>query len=88
MIDDNTEKRMYIDMYDWVTLMYSSNWHNIVNQLCFNEKVKKVMDRYFKNYIKVVFLKKGRTRPTYWSVVITSDNTTISVFLIHVSVLK
>ena len=29
---------MYIYMYDWVTLLYSRNWHNIVNQLYFNLK--------------------------------------------------
>ena len=29
-------------MYDRVTLLYSRNWHNIVNQLYFNKKkVKK-----------------------------------------------
>ena len=27
-------------MYDWVTLLYSRNWHNIVNQLYFNKKKK------------------------------------------------
>ena len=25
-------------MYDWVTLLYGRNWHNIVNQLYFNKK--------------------------------------------------
>ena len=25
-------------MYDWVTLLYSRNWHNIVNQFYFNKK--------------------------------------------------
>ena len=24
---------IYMYMYDWVTLLYSRNWHNIVNQL-------------------------------------------------------
>ena len=24
--------------YDWVTMLYSRNWHNIVNQLYFNLK--------------------------------------------------
>ena len=27
-------------MYDWVTLMYSRNWHNTVNQIYFNLKKK------------------------------------------------
>ena len=30
-------KEMYI-MYDWVTLLYSTNWCNIVKQLYFNKK--------------------------------------------------
>ena len=25
-------------MYDWVTLLYRNNWHNIINQLYFNKK--------------------------------------------------
>ena len=25
-------------MYDWVTLLYSRNWHHIENQLYFNKK--------------------------------------------------
>ena len=25
-------------MSDWVTVLYSRNWHNIVNQLYFNKK--------------------------------------------------
>ena len=28
-------------MYDWVTLLYSRNWYNIVNQLYFNKKNQK-----------------------------------------------
>ena len=28
-------------MYNWVTLLYSRNWHNIVNQLHFNLKKTK-----------------------------------------------
>ena len=24
-------------MYDWVTLLYSRNWHNTLNQLYFNK---------------------------------------------------
>lgn len=28
-------------MYDWVTVPYSRHWHNIVNQLYFNKKIKK-----------------------------------------------
>ena len=27
-------------MYDWVTLLYSRNWHNVVNQLYINKTLK------------------------------------------------
>ena len=29
---------IYMYMYDWVPLLYSRNWHNIVNQVYFNKK--------------------------------------------------
>ena len=29
----------YIWIYDWVTLLYSRNWHHTVNQLYFNTKI-------------------------------------------------
>ena len=32
---------MYVYMYDWVTLLDSSNWQNIVNQLYLKIKKKK-----------------------------------------------
>ena len=38
MMEDNTRKRMYI--YDWVTMLYSRNRHNVVNQLYFNKNEK------------------------------------------------
>ena len=38
MTEDNMRKRMYI--YDWVTILYSRNWHNIVNQPYSNKKQK------------------------------------------------
>ena len=41
------KKRMYLYMYDWVTMLYSRNWHDIVNQPYFNFKK-----------IKPIFLKK------------------------------
>ena len=28
---------LYIYIYDWVTLLYSRNWHNIINQLYLND---------------------------------------------------
>ena len=27
-------------MYDWVTLLYGRNWHNIISQLYSNKKLK------------------------------------------------
>ena len=36
MMEENIRKGIY--MYDWVTLRYCTNWHNIVNQLYFNKK--------------------------------------------------
>ena len=29
---------VFVCVYDWVTLLYNRNWHNIVNQLYFNKK--------------------------------------------------
>ena len=42
MMEDNIRKGMYIHVYDWVTLLYSKNMQNIVNQLNFNKKLKRV----------------------------------------------
>ena len=39
MVEDSRKKRKNIyvyHIYDWVTLLYSQDWHNIVNQLFFN----------------------------------------------------
>ena len=35
------KKNVYTYMYNWVTSLYSRNWHNTVNQLYFHKKVKK-----------------------------------------------
>ena len=32
------KERLYV--YNWVTLLYSRDWHSIVNQLYFNKKIK------------------------------------------------
>ena len=40
-MEDHIRKGMYIYMDDWVTLLYSRNWHNTVNQLYFNKKFLK-----------------------------------------------
>ena len=29
-------------MYNWITLLYSKDWHNIVNQLHVNKRIKLV----------------------------------------------
>ena len=42
MMEDNMRK-IYIHMYDWVTMLYSRNWHNTVNQLYSNKnKILKI----------------------------------------------
>ena len=47
-------------MYDWVTLLYNRNWHNIVSQLYFLKKKMKrqAMDcekmLYLSNYITYI----------------------------------
>ena len=33
MMEDNIRKGVCVCVYDWVTLLYSRNWHNIVTQL-------------------------------------------------------
>ena len=37
-------------MYDWVTLLYGRDWHNIVNQLYFNLKKIKNLYKYPRMY--------------------------------------
>ena len=39
MVED--KKREYVHIYGCVTLLYSRNWHDIVNQPYFNKKFKK-----------------------------------------------
>ena len=45
MMEDNIRKGMCVcvRVYDWVTLLYSRNWHIIVNQLYSNLKRKKII---------------------------------------------
>ena len=33
LMEDNVKKRMCIYMFNWVTLLYSKNWQNIVSQV-------------------------------------------------------
>ena len=42
-MEGNMIKRMYIYMYDWVTLLCSRNWYNIVNQLYFSKNILKII---------------------------------------------
>ena len=37
------KERECIYLYDWITLLHSRNWHNIVNQQYFNEKYLKIV---------------------------------------------
>ena len=43
-------------MYDWVPLLYSRNWHNIVNQLYFNNFFfkKKTFNEWIKRDRKII----------------------------------
>ena len=36
MMEENIRKGMCECVYDWLTLLYSSNWPNTINQLGFN----------------------------------------------------
>ena len=40
MRENNIQKMNVLYMNDWVTSLYSGNWHNIVNQLYFNKTNK------------------------------------------------
>ena len=39
---DMTERLNWTDVYNWVTRLYSRDWHNVVYQLYFNKKPWKV----------------------------------------------
>ena len=52
MMEDSMRKRIYIYVYDWITLLYSRNWHNIVNQLYSNKKNER--------HTKTIFKKEKR----------------------------
>ena len=38
-------------MYDWVTILYNGNFHNIGNQLYFDLEKKKKMKRFWKTAV-------------------------------------
>ena len=39
-------------MYDWVTVLYKRNWHNIVNQLNFKKEKKRILPNPYDIVIK------------------------------------
>ena len=41
MWEKNLKKNGYVYMYNWIILLNSRNFHNIVNQLYFNKTLKK-----------------------------------------------
>ena len=56
IMENNIRKGMCMCMYDWVTLLYNRNWHNIVNQLYLNKK--------YKNIFKIYYRTEHKTTPT------------------------
>ena len=52
-MEKNTKKEC-THVYKWVTLLYSRDWHNIVNQLYFNNFFKK--EHQIKQVIKILFM--------------------------------
>ena len=40
MMEDNFDKKCMC-VCDWVTMLYSKDWHNSVNQLYFNKNIQK-----------------------------------------------
>ena len=48
---ENIWEKECINMYDWVTVLYSRNWHNIVNLLYFNLKKYKKEKLCFARFI-------------------------------------
>ena len=43
MMKGNMKKGVCVCVWcDWVTLLYSRNWHNIINQLDFDKTLKKI----------------------------------------------
>ena len=49
-------------MYDWVTLLYSRNWHNSINQLYFKKCKKKWWST------ASLFIFQNRRQKTFWSI--------------------
>lgn len=41
MWEKNLEENGYVCMYDWINLLYSKSYHNLINQLYFNEEIIK-----------------------------------------------
>ena len=41
ILGKNLKENGYVHMYNWITLLYSRNYHNIVNELYFNKALRK-----------------------------------------------
>ena len=39
-VGEESEKEWCVYIYNWITLLYSRNYHNMVNQLYFNKTLK------------------------------------------------
>ena len=35
-----SEREWYVYMYNWIILLYTRNYHNVVNQLCLNKTLQ------------------------------------------------
>lgn len=55
-MEDGMSKRMYMHMYDWVTILYSRTWHNFVNRLYFTLKI--MLARTLKLFLPELHYKK------------------------------
>ena len=49
----NLKENGYVYMYNWIILLYSRNYHNIVDQLHFNKTLKneKIFTHWFTKYL-------------------------------------
>lgn len=47
--EKNLKNSEYMYVYNWLTLLYNSNWHNIINQLYLNLKVLREMKDFRRN---------------------------------------
>ena len=50
---ENIVKKECTCVQNWITLLYSRDWHNIVNQLCFNKKKESQLHEIIRNKFKI-----------------------------------